>query len=132
MRASIEPSRLERQAKTPAFQAASRTPCARSLKNCFQGRRAAAPFPKVPVKRLGSRSLRPHGEREGQMHAKRNRFIGTLVCVLLLVPMTLPAATPAMAVDVPDQVLAWNQHAYEEFLLVQPAPVALFHVAMVH
>src|SRR5262245_30491755 len=69
---------------------------------------------------------------EDQMEPKRKRFLGTLIGVLLLVPMTLPAAAPALAADVPDQVLAWNQHAYEDFLLVQPAPVALFHVAMVH
>ena len=37
----------------------------------------------------------------------------------------------AAAEDVPDQVLAWNQHAYNELVLGQ-GPFSVQHLAMVH
>ena len=47
-------------------------------------------------------------------------------------PTSLPAS--ANAVDVPDQVLAWNQHAYDELIVtrLQPPPVAVMNLALVH
>ena len=66
------------------------------------------------------------------MHGKRRRFVGALLGTVIVVAIAMPASTPALADDAPDQVLAWNQHAYDEFIAVQPPLVALFHVAMVH
>jgi hypothetical protein len=56
------------------------------------------------------------------------------MCVGILVA---PTAGQAAAVDVPDQVLAWNQHAYDELIVLLPPPnnapaVAGLHMAMVH
>ena len=57
--------------------------------------------------------------------------IGILVLTTALV---LPTSGTATAVDVPDQVLAWNQHAYDELIVTaaQAPPVAVLHLAMVH
>ncbi len=59
--------------------------------------------------------------------------LGALASVI--VPSTaaavIPATFPASAVDVPDQVLVWNQHAYDE-LIVGQGPFSLQHMAMVH
>jgi hypothetical protein len=45
--------------------------------------------------------------------------------------LMVPAAGPAAAVDVPDQVLVWNQHAYDELIGTQGAG-ALQFLAPVH
>ena len=47
--------------------------------------------------------------------------------------LMLPLSGTAMA-DVPDQVLAWNQYAYNELIVTaaQAPPVAAIHLAMVH
>ena len=57
--------------------------------------------------------------------------IGVFVLTTALV---LPTSGTAAAVDVPDQVLAWNQHAYNELIVTaaQAPPVAVMHLAMVH
>jgi hypothetical protein len=46
----------------------------------------------------------------------------------------VPTSVQAAAVDVPDQVLAWNLHAYNELIVGkgQSPPVAALHLAMVH
>jgi len=46
----------------------------------------------------------------------------------------VPSPVPASADEVPDQVLAWNQHAYVELILTanQAPPVAALHLAIVH
>jgi hypothetical protein len=59
-------------------------------------------------------------------------------CVLVMATMStafiVPSPVPASADEVPDQVLAWNQHAYVELILTanQPPPVAALHLAIVH
>lgn len=72
------------------------------------------------------------------MNGRRSRRIGLVaVAVTLLTALAVPSAVPAAAVDVPDQVLAWNQHAYDELILGTPATwkspvVSALHLAMVH
>ena len=72
------------------------------------------------------------------MNGRRFRQIGLVaVAVTLLTALAVPSAVPAAAVDVPDQVLAWNQHAYDELILGTPATwkspvVSALHLAMVH
>jgi len=72
------------------------------------------------------------------MNGKRIRKIGTVVGVtVLLAALAVPTSLPAAAVDVPDQVLAWNQYAYNELIVLTPPPlnappVAVQHLAMVH
>jgi len=72
------------------------------------------------------------------MNGKRIRRIGTVVGVtVLLAALAVPTSLPAAAVDVPDQVLAWNQYAYNELIVLTPPPlnappVAVQHLAMVH
>ena len=53
---------------------------------------------------------------------------------MLTTALVLPTSGTAAAVDVPDQVLAWNQHAYDELIVTaaQGPPVAALHLAMVH
>jgi hypothetical protein len=53
------------------------------------------------------------------------------ICILTAIAVPAP---PALGVDVPDQVLAWNQHAYDELIGVkaQAPVVAVLHLAMVH
>jgi len=59
-------------------------------------------------------------------------------CVLVMATMStaflVPSPVPASADEVPDQVLAWNQHAYVELILTanQAPPVAALHLAIVH
>ncbi len=59
------------------------------------------------------------------------RVIAALVMAsfVVVVPSSLPAGAA-----VPDQALAWNQHAYNELIVTaaQPPPVAALHLAMVH
>ncbi len=72
------------------------------------------------------------------MNRTRRRRVGTLIGVTaLLAALAVPTALPASAVEVPDQVLAWNQHAYDELILGAPATwkspvVSALHLAMVH
>jgi len=59
-------------------------------------------------------------------------------CVLVMATMStaflVTSPVPASADEVPDQVLAWNQHAYVELILTanQAPPVAALHLAIVH
>ena len=69
------------------------------------------------------------------MNGIRRRRVGTLVAVTaLLGALAVPTSLPAAAVAVPDQVLAWNQHAYDELIVtkLQPPPVSVLNLAMVH
>lgn len=69
------------------------------------------------------------------MNGKRTRRTGTVIGVtVLLAALAVPASLPASAVEVPDQVLAWNQHAYNELIVtkLQAPPVAVLNLAMVH
>lgn len=69
------------------------------------------------------------------MNAKRRHRIGTVTGVTaLLAALAGPASVPASAVEVPDQVLAWNLHSYNELIVtkLQAPPVAVLHLAMVH
>lgn len=60
------------------------------------------------------------------------------ICLLVMATMStafiVPSPVPASADEVPDQVLAWNQHAYFELILTagQAPPVAALHLAIVH
>jgi hypothetical protein len=65
----------------------------------------------------------------------RRRGVTLVVGVFVLTTaLMLPTSGTATAVDVPDQVLAWNQHAYDELIVTaaQAPPVAAIHLAMVH
>ena len=72
------------------------------------------------------------------MKNKRTRQVGTVVVMTaMLAVLAVPTSLPAAAVDVPDQVLAWNQNAYTELIGLTPPPlnapvVAIHHLAMVH
>ncbi len=72
------------------------------------------------------------------MDAKRRRRIGTVVgTTVLLAALALPTSLPASATEVPDQVMAWNQHAYNELIVTTPPPLnappaAAIHLAIVH
>jgi hypothetical protein len=59
---------------------------------------------------------------------KLGLLVATATCIAALM---VPAAGQAAAVDVPDQVLAWNQHAYDELIGTQGAG-ALQYLAPVH
>lgn len=61
------------------------------------------------------------------LHIFRLRVV---LAVALGATMFAPV-TPLYAADVPDQVLAWNQHAYNE-LIVGQGPFSVQHLAMVH
>jgi hypothetical protein len=67
--------------------------------------------------------------------SQRRRGVTLVIGILLLTTgLMLPTSGTATAVDVPDQVLAWNQHAYNELIVTaaQAPPVAAIHLAMVH
>ena len=69
------------------------------------------------------------------MNAKRRRKLGTMLGVTaLLAALAVPTSLPAAAARIQNQVLVWNQHAYNELILTagQPPPVAVLHLAMVH
>ena len=56
---------------------------------------------------------------------------------VLLATLAVPTSLPASAAEVPDQVMAWNQHAYDELIVTTPAPLnappaAAIHLAIVH
>jgi hypothetical protein len=67
------------------------------------------------------------------MNGHRFRRLGAVAVLALMLPFGVPASPPAAAA-VPDQVLVWNQHAYDELIGVkaQAPPVAVMHFAMVH
>jgi hypothetical protein len=67
------------------------------------------------------------------MNGHRFKRLGAVAVLALMLPLGVPASPPAAA-EVPDQVLMWNQHAYNELIGVkaQAPPVALLHFAMVH
>jgi hypothetical protein len=76
-----------------------------------------------------------HSRKESEMNRIRRRSVGTVVAVTALVAaLGVPTSLPAAAVAVPDQVLAWNLHAYDELIVtkLQPPPVAVLNLAMVH
>jgi PAP2 superfamily len=79
-----------------------------------------------------------HPQKESDMNGKRSRRVGTVVVMTaMLAVLAVPTSLPAAAVDVPDQVLAWNQNAYTELIGLTPPPlnapvVAIHHLAMVH
>ena len=60
------------------------------------------------------------------------------ICVLVMATMStafiVPSPVPASTDQVPDQVLVWNQHAYDELILIagQAPPVSAIHLAIVH
>jgi hypothetical protein len=69
------------------------------------------------------------------MNGKRRRKLGSVIGVTaLLAALAVPTSLPASAVEVPDQVLAWNQHAYNELIVtkLQPPPVSVLNLALVH
>jgi hypothetical protein len=69
------------------------------------------------------------------MNGKRRRKLGSVIGVTaLLAALAVPTSLPASAVEVPDQVLAWNQHAYDELIVtkLQPPPVSVLNLALVH
>ena len=63
----------------------------------------------------------------------RKRAALSVGIVMVTTGLMLPMSGTAMA-DVPDQVLAWNQYAYNELIVTaaQAPPVAAIHLAMVH
>lgn len=65
---------------------------------------------------------------------RHRRKLGLWVAVSLWAGIIVPAAMPASAAEVPDQVLAWNRNAYQELIVVagQAPPVAALNLAMVH
>ncbi len=71
------------------------------------------------------------------MNATRRRSVGSVVILTaVLAALAVPTGLPASAVDVPNQVIAWNQHAYHELFEVKvpaQAPlVAIFNFAIMH
>jgi hypothetical protein len=69
------------------------------------------------------------------MYTYRRKRLGQSlwIVVALSALSALSVPTPALSAeaDVPDQVLAWNQHAYVE-LIVGQGPFSIQHLAMVH
>lgn len=70
------------------------------------------------------------------MRRGARRFKGRVVALSGATTLLLAGtvSTPPAAADVPDQVVAWNQHAYDELIGVkaQAPVVAVLHLAMVH
>jgi hypothetical protein len=56
------------------------------------------------------------------------------ICLLVMATMStafiVPSPVPASADQIPDQVLVWNQHAYDELIVAQ-GPFSVQHLAMV-
>ena len=56
--------------------------------------------------------------------------------IVLTTALMLPTTGVANAVAVPDQVLAWNQHAYHEFFVTTvpalPPPISIFNYSIMH
>src|SRR5687767_15771853 len=71
------------------------------------------------------------------MLRKRRGAAMAVVIVVLTTVLVLPTSGSVAAQDVPDQVLAWNQHAYDELISGPTASwkspvVSALHLAMVH
>jgi hypothetical protein len=63
------------------------------------------------------------------------RRVGAITALLTLAAVLV--SPPATAADPPDQVLAWNHHAYDELIVLtapplNAPPVAVMHLAIVH
>ena len=70
------------------------------------------------------------------LRKRRGAAMAVAIVVLTTVPV-LPTSGSVAAQNVPDQVLVWNQHAYDELILGPVAPwkspvVSALHLAMVH
>ena len=67
------------------------------------------------------------------MHRHFVRSLVTLTAFTTVIGV-VPTSVAAAQVEVPDQVLAWNLHAYNELIVGkgQPPPVVVMHLAMVH
>ena len=68
------------------------------------------------------------------MLRKRRGAAMALAIVVLAAVLVLPTTGSVAAQNGPDQVLAWNQHAYDELLVTgaQPPPLAILNMAAVH
>ena len=68
------------------------------------------------------------------MLRKRRGAEMALAIVVLTAVLVLPTSGSVAAQNAPDQVLAWNQHAYDELLVTgaQPPPLAILNMAAVH
>lgn len=68
------------------------------------------------------------------MLRKRRGAAMAVAIVVLTAVLVLPTSGSVAAQNVPDQVLAWNQHAYDELLVTgaQPPPLAILNMAAVH
>jgi hypothetical protein len=68
------------------------------------------------------------------MEGHRLSWLGVIAMLAIMLPFGLLASLPAAANEAPDQVLAWNQHPYQELIVEkqQAPPVAVLHLAMVH
>ena len=68
------------------------------------------------------------------MNRHRSRVRIALTLTALSTVLAVPVSPPAAAVEAPDQVLAWNQIAYDELIVGkgQAPPVVVLHLAMVH
>jgi hypothetical protein len=64
------------------------------------------------------------------MSGHRINRLGVVLAAALGAAFLAPAP-PSAAAQVPDQVLVWNQHAYDE-LIVGQGPFSVQHMAMVH
>jgi hypothetical protein len=53
------------------------------------------------------------------MKAHRRKRLGLLVMAVALLALSVPSAASSAAAGVPDQVLAWNQHSYNELIVGQ-------------
>ncbi len=65
------------------------------------------------------------------MNGHRINAVGVMLVMALWAMFVVQAAPLAAANEVPDQVLEWNQHAYDE-LIVGQGPFSIQHMAIVH
>jgi hypothetical protein len=92
--------------------------------------------PKGGWVQIGERGDRLEGKRtertrrrEDAMKAHRRKRLGVLLVIAVV--LSVLSAAPSAAAGVPDQVLAWNQHSYNE-LIVGQGPSSIQNLAMVH
>lgn len=91
----------------------------------------------VTAQREGELVSVPTPGRRGIMLRKRRGAAMAVAIVVLTAVLALPTSGSVAAQSVPDQVLAWNQHAYDELIVGTPATwkspvVSALHLAMVH
>ena len=55
------------------------------------------------------------------MLRKRRGAAMAVAIVVLTAVLVLPTSGSVAGQNVPDQVLAWNQHAYDELLVTEPS-----------